>query len=502
MTTTHGTAELKKRSVVSSFIFNSQNKVALFQRSDKVSTYRHHLAPISGSIESTDQSPLAAAWRELSEETTLTSTALTLVRQGKSYTFSDPSVKRKWTIYPFMFRLKTPADEQKIKIDWEHEAWGWHDPDQVIKDDTYIAAKGVPRLAESLRRVWFETDLGSEAGRILSKGLDTLAHDHQSGARQLATIALQTLRDVITALQNTFSDKKKWWKLIRTAAWHLSKNGRESMGAAITSAILSALSALESGITASESHQFPTNILNNIITARSHSITALTTTFQSFLSNNFPSSPISLLTLSESSTISTVLTHPSTPTLSIQILESRPLFEGISLASSLLSSSSPHKITLLPDTSPSLACSDKNLDIILIGADRVSSTRNVLNKMGSLPAILTAKFFCPKVKVVVLCETEKIAPPGMEDSGGEEENDSELVSRAWEAGYNSERVREGAKLVKERGDEVKVRNVFFEWVPSELVDVYVTEKGVWTVKEIEGRAGELGKEMEDMFGDL
>ncbi|KAK3998213.1 hypothetical protein QBC44DRAFT_354128 [Cladorrhinum sp. PSN332] len=169
MSTTHGTAEWKKRSVVSSFIFkfdhagHQKPKVAVFQRSDKVSTYQHHLAPISGSIEPTDPSPLAAAWREISEETTLTSASLTLLRQGKSFTFSDPSVKREWTIHPFMFGLKTPADEQNIRIDWEHEAWGWHDPDEVIKSETYTS-KRVPRLAESLGRVYFETELGPEAG--------------------------------------------------------------------------------------------------------------------------------------------------------------------------------------------------------------------------------------------------------------------------------------------------------------------------------------------------
>jgi 8-oxo-dGTP pyrophosphatase MutT (NUDIX family) len=86
--------------------------------------HRHHLAPISGTIDPADASPLAAAWREIAEETTLTPASLSLLRQGKSYTFRDPSVSREWTVFPFLFRLRTPADEQRIRIDWEHEGWG------------------------------------------------------------------------------------------------------------------------------------------------------------------------------------------------------------------------------------------------------------------------------------------------------------------------------------------------------------------------------------------
>ncbi|KAK4168372.1 Methylthioribose-1-phosphate isomerase [Cladorrhinum sp. PSN259] len=512
MSRTHGTDEWKKRSVVSSFIFKfddsgqNQPKVALFKRSDKVSTYQHHLAPISGSIEPTDPSPLATAWREIWEETTLNSQSLTLLRKGKSYSFSDPSVKREWTIYPFLFRLKTPDDEQHVKIDWEHEDWGWHDPNEVIKDDSY-AVKGVPRLAESLRRVWFETDLGPEAGKILSKGLNTLAHDHESGARQLAGTALQTLRDIISVLPQS----EDWWKLVRTAAWHLSKNGRESMGAAITSVLLSALSQIEPAATTQPSSHIQTDKtlsqLDTLLSSRQSSISSLTATFQSYLSTTFSSSttnPISLLTLSESSTITHVLTHPSTPPLSISILESRPLFEGISFASSLLSKSN-HKIQILPDTSPSLSC-HPSLQILLIGADRISPEGAVLNKMGSLPAILTARFLCPTVKVIVLGETEKIAVPPPSSSVSEseeaEENDHNQVSRAWNAANNSERVREGAKLIKEKEKIVTVRNVFFEWVPASLVDVYVTEKGVRTVGDIARHADKMAQEQERLFGDL
>lgn len=116
---------------------------------------RHRWAVVSGSIDPEDPSPQAAAWREIREETTLTPSSLELMRQGKSYVLPDESIGREWTIYPFAFRLKEAGEggrgEEAIELDWEHDTWAWYDPFEV-EDEGNSAF--VPRLAESLRRVW------------------------------------------------------------------------------------------------------------------------------------------------------------------------------------------------------------------------------------------------------------------------------------------------------------------------------------------------------------
>ncbi len=66
------------------------------------------------------------------------------------------------------------------------DAWGWHDP--AGRRRPRDAFGGVPRLAESLRRVWFEKDLGDAAGGLLARGLEKLRLDYVSGARQLAGV--------------------------------------------------------------------------------------------------------------------------------------------------------------------------------------------------------------------------------------------------------------------------------------------------------------------------
>ncbi|KAK0707930.1 hypothetical protein B0H67DRAFT_588930 [Lasiosphaeris hirsuta] len=498
-TTAVASAALKKRAVVSSFIFkfdqtpDGRAQVALFRRSGKVSTYRHHLAPISGSIEPSDPSPLAAAWREIGEETTLDPSSLTLIRQGKNYTFSDVSVGREWTIFPFAFRLKTTADEGRITIDWEHEGWGWFDPLAVVDNGDF---GGVPRLAESLRRVWFEKDLGEVAGKVLSDGLARLATDYKSGARQLAGVALETLRDVIAVLEPC-SPSEQWWANVRSAAWHIWKNGRESMGAAIVSALLAALSEISDSLRSRPPGPWlttVTTILNRRLAARKHTSTLVSQSLAAYLSST--PSPLSILTLSQSSTITHALHHLSTiRPLDLRILESRPLFEGVSLASSLASPQTT--ITLHTDASAALA--SKNLTLVLLGADRISASGAVSNKTGSLPAVLSAGYVSPGVKVIVLCDAEKVAGPGRPEEHVVEDSDAGQVTSAWAVGGGGQGVRGAAEVL---GAEVAVRNTSFEWVPAELVDVYITEFGEWGVKDIASQSQKLADEEERMFGHV
>ncbi|KAK3333003.1 hypothetical protein B0T19DRAFT_473763 [Cercophora scortea] len=522
---------LKKRAVVSSFIFkydeNGNNpQVALFRRSDKVSTYQHHLAPISGSIDQTDASPLAAAWREIHEETTLTPSSLTLLRQGKSYVFSDPSIGREWTIHPFMFQLRNPAaDQKKLTIDWEHDSWAWYDPSTVQDTEAF---GGVPRLAESLRRVWFERDLGAAAGKVLADGLAKLRTDYTSGARQLAGEALVILRDVVAALDapsgtDIYAANVKWWANVRFAAWHIWKNGRESMGAAIMNALLSALtkiSTLVSPPLLSVNSSLEANAIACIdanIASRDASAGLIAKAFRLYLTKTFPAKldrepdapPLAILTLSSSSTILSALTHLSLTSsfaLDIRVLESRPLCEGVSLAAALARTFGPqHKITLYTDASVALA--SQGVDVVVIGADRIAESGAVSNKTGSLAALLAARFVTStggeegRAKVVVLSEAEKIAGPGRAEEHVVEELDPGMVMAGWEGDAAAEVRSLVGRPDRERA-KLEVKNVSFEWCPAELVDVYLTEDGEWGREYAAAVSRRVGEEEGMFFGSL
>lgn len=559
--TTNTSQPPQKKAVVSSFIFKSQNEeqqkplVALFRRSEKVRTYRwvltpihtefrcnnlttqiqsHHLAPISGSID-TNESPLEAAWRELSEEISLNPTSLAHWRTGKPFSFTDPSVNREWTIHPFAFRLKGPSEgglgEKAIKTDWEHEGWQWFDPDSVVDNEEF---GGVPRLHESLRRVWFESVMNESAGKELAAGIDRLQTDHQSGSQELTSIALTVFRDIVVQTRDGLDDD--WWAKIRMAAWHLGKNGRESMGISITNGLISILRDMD------EIRQQETNeskwdrvlgVIDLHLDKRKDRAQKIKETFVSYLQSNFPPSNtqqgekkdrIIMLTVSASSTIRDSILDAfaaleNVKTLELRVLESRPLYEGVSIASSLYSqfksrfpASSLNKnleIKLYTDASAALAAAD--VDFLLMGADRISATNGISNKTGSLPAVLSARHAQPSVKVLVLSDLEKVEGLiGEESQSAQEENDPIEVVNGWK--------KEGVKGVagledclnaskpKEDGDgcnaRVEVKNIYFERIPLTLVDALVCDEGVLKEDNIWEKSRQLGEEMERYFGDI
>lgn len=389
---------LKRRAIAGSFLFKlpdgdeKQAQVALFRRSGKVSTYQHKLAPISGSVEKDDANPLATALREINEETGLTLSSIELLRVGKPYTFVDESIGHEWIINPFGWRLKDKSEggkgEEGITIDWEHEGYGWFNPLDVNESEEF---GGVPKLVNSLRRVWPEYDLGVKAGRHLTAGLQRLRNDHESGARQLAEVAISTLKNLIGEMDSEVIDAT-WWANVRMAAWHICKT-RESMGAAITSAIVKALDRIDAILTQDISPQEKVSqmvkVLEDQLSQRQSTTERIRSTFVDYLRQHViqPTTEskerISVLTLSSSSTISACLLQAAVDlgiSLDLRILESRPLYEGVTMASKLLemeNESADLTVTIYTDASAALAAN--GIDVVVLGADRISSAGDVSN---------------------------------------------------------------------------------------------------------------------------
>jgi translation initiation factor 2B subunit (eIF-2B alpha/beta/delta family) len=425
---------------------------------------------------------------------------LNLFRQGKPFSFVDESIGRGWTVNPFAFILKSAEKggrgEAGIKLDWEHEGYEWFDPDAVNDSEDF---QGVPRILESLRRVWFNVDLGEEAGDTLNQGLVALQNDYVSGARQLATKALDVYIDVIKKLD--LMDRDRWWKNVRLAGWHLWKNGRESMGASVLSVVLSGLEIIEDNL--SSSCPLNKSTIDEIVRAlskyacdRKTTSSRTNTTFQAFLESFSRDGPLKILTLSSSSTITSAIAHMLGNTLrpiEVHVLESRPLFEGVKMAEAIASSANESKVlaSLTVHTDASVGVAAQGVDIVLIGANLISRTAAVSNKVGSLPAILTAKYVTPRVKVVILSEKEKVLPflpPG------QKENNPQEVIQAW--GELSSTLKESPH------SQVNIKNVCFEWVSSDLIDHLITEDGDTDSKAIWEYAEQVGQKTDQYFANL
>ena len=132
---------MRTAEIVTSFL-DHEGRILILRRSEKVRTYRHRWAGVSGSIE-TGETPLEAAVREITEETGLARGEFDLAKEGGRLTTIDYALGVRWNIHVFRFSVKTP----KITIDWEHTEFAWIEPSEISKYDT------VPNLGESLKRV-------------------------------------------------------------------------------------------------------------------------------------------------------------------------------------------------------------------------------------------------------------------------------------------------------------------------------------------------------------
>ncbi|KAJ5163970.1 uncharacterized protein N7500_005800 [Penicillium coprophilum] len=500
-----------RRSVVSSFIYSNAGtpKIALFRRSEKVSTYH------SSSMARNERGDYSHP-RDLD-----------LWRQGKPYTFRDPSVGREWTIFPFLFLLKDCRQggrgEKGIQIDWEHEGWQWFDPDTVRDDEKF---GGVPRLKESLRRVWFEGEMNERASKALMTGLEDLKADHQSGSHELTSIALRAFRDIIAQMGEDIDTK--WWETARMAAWHLWKNGRESMGAATLNSFLGLFADMEEivyeNLDSKVKWERLLALLDHHLDKREEMPTRIKHSFAAYLQSSVlstaesqPPPSLGVLTLSSSSTIrdSILEAFASLPILNLdlRILESRPLCEGVKMASSIFSAfqsrfplSSDRHLKLSVYTDASAALASKGVDFVLLGADQISHLGAVSNKTGSLPTVLSAKYVCPSAKVLVLSELEKVAEPGTDTNGSHEENDPKELLGCWmDSGMKGVKILTDGAEAAGRSDinyTVEVKNIYFEWVPAELIDAYICEDGTLDAAAIQQKAQQVKKKADRYLGQL
>lgn len=445
---------------------------------------------------------------------------MTLWRQGNPFIFGDISAGRQWTVHPFAFQLR-PEAQDKIQIDWEHDGWDWYDPEKVTDEETF---NGVPRLVESLKRVWFEMNMNSAASEALRSGLCQLKSDHQSGSHELTSNAVTALRDVLVHLRGD----KNWWITTRTAAWHLWKNGRESMGSATLNSFLSILAEIETILPLTLENESSWDrvlaMVDHHLEVRREVSTRIKESFAKYLQDNFlpaaesaSKDTLTILTLSASSTIRDSIIDAflslSIPTLDLRILESRPLFEGAAMASTLLSSfQSKHlaasgrhlRLTVYTDASAAIASS--GVDFVLLGADSISSSGWVSNKTGSLPAVLSAKHISPIVKILILSAADKVAAPvELQYEGEEEDNDHLEVTTPWiGSGVRGiDLLDKGIRgsHAKTANCQVIVKNIYFEWIPASLIDGYLCEHGLYSAADIRKKADEERKNANRYFGN-
>ncbi|KAF2449135.1 nagb/rpia/CoA transferase-like protein [Karstenula rhodostoma CBS 690.94] len=352
-----------------------------------------------------------------------------------------------------------------------------------------------------------------EYTKQLNKAVSGLKNDFVSGAREMADSALSTLSSLIVAAAATAQNRNELWQMTISAAKKLS-NARPSMNAAVTSCLLRALDeVMKLWDMLDEKRNKPPDDLAAMARRQIVRILEKRKEAGMRLSDNFVerlraycrqrlnnTHTLTILALSNSSTIrASILTTLSTLRflhLNLLILESRPRFEGASMASHILSSTSADararlQVRILPDCAVATAARDAH--IVLLGADRISASGDVSYKIGCLAAAVCVKTLNPTAQVVVVSDADKIVAKGVEDGAKETHPHSEMVV-AW----GDETRRELAGRIA--NGSVEVFGEWFEWVPAAYVDGYVTEDGTLDTQGVEKVAGEIGELREKVFG--
>jgi translation initiation factor 2B subunit (eIF-2B alpha/beta/delta family) len=364
----------------------------------------------------------------------------------------------------------------------------------------------------------------------LEKAVIELQNDFQSGARQLADASLSHLAHITEIGASVASTWGKFWAIMVHAAKQLGK-ARPSMSAAITSCLLRTLERIarrwndeqdRGQRNTSDLVNIARGLLDEIRRERRQIGARLGDNFTSWLKSHYgdvssmliASSPVipvttpqrsssqrpkarttvRILALSNSSTIRTAILYALASLtefdFQITILESRPRCEGADMAAQILSAACDKNrlsVRIVPDCAVGYA--SRNIDIVLLGADCISSNGDVSNKSGSLAAALCAKQQNKDVAVVVVSDIDKISVPDFEGKEPEYHPSRELSS-AWAPDTRN-------KL--EELDNVDMFGEWFEWVPAKFVDSYITELGILELGDVESVAKEIQELEEYIF---
>jgi methylthioribose-1-phosphate isomerase len=154
--------------------------------------------------------------------------------------------------------------------------------------------------------------------------------------------------------------------------------------------------------------------------------------------------------------------HHAEREISVWVDETRPYLQGARLTAwELAQAGVPH--TLIPDVAAGHLMSRGEVDVVIVGADRVAANGDTANKVGTYPlAVLAARHGIPFLVAAPTSSIDAATPDG--DSIEIEERSADEVLEI-----------RGVRIAP---PGTEVRNPSFDVTPAELISGIVTEEGV------------------------
>ncbi|EPS45977.1 hypothetical protein H072_49 [Dactylellina haptotyla CBS 200.50] len=483
-------------------------------------------------------SPLKTAIQQFEDLTKLTySSGFLRILVGTPFSIPNPSGSQEATkIHPFLLSInRTLAISHKIKISPNIQSLS-----STGTTTNLIDLSAHDFLNQALQRCTISP--------ALEESIERLRNDHTSGAGRLANLAVKEFASLCASDPALLSRESTadWWTALRLYGWHLF-HSRPAMSSSIQNCVIRILQHISTTLPTlpknpSERADVVSNlILTSLKSTRSKSYTIpqafcnLVGGLQGFVDAKDGKKLFNILVHSNSSVMACSLAAlfqiAERPRIRVFVLESRPLFEGVTLARYLRNqipeTAGEKGVNAVPAVTVEVAVDaavgnyTKVADLYVLAADRIYPNGDVSNKIGCLAAALGMRFnerrrqgatisnAAGKNKsIIVIGGTDKVCGKDERDRGWDysyEENDGGEVKECW-PGVCDDDVDSPAELSDDSDndgeEDVRVRNMYFETVPAELIDCYLTEEGVMDADGI-GEVADchLTREME-IFGEL
>ncbi len=201
---------------------------------------------------------------------------------------------------------------------------------------------------------------------------------------------------------------------------------------------------------------------------------------------------LKIFTMSYSSSILKVITFCKDIIGDVIIAESRPLFEGVTLAKNIHEIAPNIKITLITDVQMAIFIPDCN--VVLLGADTINIDKQLFtNKTGSFAACLISNNF--KVPIYVISHENKFEHDKDEYiwSKINEIPAKELIfmkqrkETYLEEMSKEEVMKDWKQSEQEFGSNVDVRNIYFEQIPFHLITAIISNVKVYDNNDLRSR---------------
>jgi len=166
------------------------------------------------------------------------------------------------------------------------------------------------------------------------------------------------------------------------------------------------------------------------------------------------------------------LAHRNKKNILVYVNETRPRSQGAKLTAwELLQENIPHVI--IPDTAAGYYISQKEIDIIIVGADRIAANGDTANKIGTYTLAVLAKENNTPFYIATPISTFDPETPNGKKIPIEQRSETE-ITHIWGLSEKNKKIEQ----IRITPENSPAKNPAFDITPSKYITAFITEKAL------------------------